>query len=166
MLQVVMTDLIHLAKLEREGFSIRQRFQREAIPHHIPNRPAATCCGCHTPQQPRQHRVVRTLISNKALIASQSRWPKPLPEDVIELAFADGWLYLSLNIPLQQVFATIQNGELPWLCPACAGYQTERNLYAPCASILADDGSIRYVPHFVGYAAQVGQPQRPAIREI
>lgn len=161
MLQFIMTDLIHLAKLEREGFALRQRFQRESIQQPLHHQPAAACCSCNQKHQPRQHRVVRTLVSNKALIASNNRWPKPLPDDVIELAFENGWFYVSLNVPLQRVFQTIHDGELPWLCPICAGYRSDSNLFAPSASILTDDGDIRYVPQFVaGYLEQAEQLQQ------
>lgn len=162
MLQFIMTDLIHLAKLEREGFALRQRFQRESIQQPLTSSPAATCCQCQQPHQPRQHRVVRTLLTHKALIKSTSRWPRPLPDDVIELAFANGWFYVSLNVPLQQVFQSIQSGDLPWLCPHCAGYQSHSNLFAPTASILTDNGEIRYVPTFVGhYLSQAEPSQKP-----
>jgi len=162
MLQFIMTDLIHLAKLEREGFALRQRFQRESIQHPLTSIPAASCCQCQQPHQPRQHRVVRTLLTQKALIKSTTRWPKPLPDDVIELAFENGWFYVSLNLPLQPLFQTIQSGSLPWLCPHCAGYQSRSNLFAPSASVLTDTGDIRYVPAFVaGYMDQAEPLQQP-----
>lgn len=152
MLQLVMTDLIHLAKLEREGVALRQRFLREGLAAPLGDQPAATCCKCNQLHHGRQHRVVRTPTAKYTLAASKQRWSKPLPADVIELNFSNGWFYVSLQSPLTAIFKVLQDGELPWLCPNCAGYASRSNLFAPMATILTDTAELRHVPHFMAYA--------------
>ncbi|EKE84212.1 hypothetical protein [Idiomarina xiamenensis] len=154
MLQLVKTDLLHLQKLQQQGYSLQQRLQRWAVNEPLPQTVAQQCCQCQQPHQARQHRVVRSAPGRFVLQPSAQQWPRPLPDDLIELSFCDGWFYLSLSSPLRQIFEYLEADQLPWLCPRCAGYQGASNRYAPQATLLHDNGRLGFASYLVEYLKQ------------
>lgn len=105
-----------------------------------PNKPASTCVKCEQPHQEGQHRVIHnqhiSLFANTTPLFNQ-------PYGTEALKLTDGWFYLSLHVPLRPVIQTLQQGELPWLCPQCAGYDGSSNKKAPGATVLNDEGQQR-----------------------
>lgn len=128
---------------------------------HRPQLPARHCVKCKDNHQSSQHRVVYT--TRVSLFANAVPLFNP-PYGTEEIKLEDAWFYASLHVPLNAVLSTLEGGYLPWLCPQCAGYESEVNRIAPGATVLNDDGQQVAVPISARYDQQ--RAERDAGRVI
>lgn len=105
-----------------------------------PSQPAPACAGCQHPHQTHQDRVVHS--QNVSLFANATPLVNP-PYGTEEIRLQDSWFYLSLHVPLHAVLNVLENNQLPWLCPKCAGFSGHANSKAPGATVLTDSGQQR-----------------------
>lgn len=128
-----------------------------------PHKPANHCVKCRIDHQPAQHRVIYTsrvsLFANALPVFNA-------PYGTEEIKLEDAWFYASLHVPLNNVLSTLEKGHLPWLCPQCAGYESEVNRVAPGATILNDEGHQIPVPLSARYEEQRAERQSAKVTSL